>query len=721
MKETEIHEPICVLPRGGVIARTSAGFIQVGATPETIKDTMLRESDVPQIYLLPERLFSFENGISVADFEFPIYYNFYLKNRKTFILGTEEDLKKVSTVIRESLYGPSRIHLEMDYIKKTRAFPRLKKEMMYFKFEPKLGRNVIMDDIVSFIPLNRGEFFNFNGLHIINLEKENFLVKDGDREIFLPKSFRFPTTKFSSALSSSCYSPPVFGITVIGSSHGFDPYEKTTGFIIWINRKGILVDPPVNTTRWLKENRINTKLICDLILTHCHGDHDAGTLQKILEERRLKLHTTRTIKDSFIKKYSMLTGIPPEFLEKMFDFKQVIIDKPHKILNSEFIFKYSFHSIPTIWFQNFFRDKSFVYSADMFNYPPAMEEIQKKKIMTKERAEEFLKFPWHHSLILHEAGIPPIHTPIKFLEELDNSIKERLYLIHISIKSVPEGKGLKLARSGIENTISCLVSDLTRNLLEEKMDIISNTEIFRNLEFEEVIPLIEKSWYEEFKSGELVVKCGEEGEKFYIIHSGEASIVMDGKEVNTYSTYDYFGETSIIFNIPRTATIYAKTYLKVLVINKIDFLYLMKHTGILYKAKNLSIIRALDSWELFSETFIFRCFSPTQKTELQAIMDYRIIKKNTPFIKKGEKAINAYLIKSGKVKITGQSFTCEAKRSDFIANISFLRRYPFYNFDALALDDVEVFTLNMKKFKPFLEKNPGIKVKLIKLNPLNNI
>ncbi len=31
------------------------------------------------------------------------------------------------------------------------------------------------------------------------------------------------------------------------------------------------------------------------------------------------------------------------------------------------------------------------------------------------RAEWWLNFKWHHNLILHEAGVPPIHTPVSVL------------------------------------------------------------------------------------------------------------------------------------------------------------------------------------------------------------------------------------------------------------------------------------------------------------------
>jgi len=143
----------------------------------------------------------------------------------------------------------------------------------------------------------------------------------------------------------------------------------TAGFIIWIDGKGILVDPPVHTTQWLERNRINTRLIEDIILTHCHADHDGGTLQKILEEERIRIHTTETILENFIEKYSGLVGLENHELKSLFLFEPVFLDLPVSILGARFKFKYSFHSIPTIGFNASFQGKSFVYSSDTLNDP----------------------------------------------------------------------------------------------------------------------------------------------------------------------------------------------------------------------------------------------------------------------------------------------------------------------------------------------------------------
>ena len=60
------------LPRGGYLVDTPSGPIQFGSPPETIKDTMVRDHGVPQVFVLPTNFFSWQKGLSVAELEFPI-------------------------------------------------------------------------------------------------------------------------------------------------------------------------------------------------------------------------------------------------------------------------------------------------------------------------------------------------------------------------------------------------------------------------------------------------------------------------------------------------------------------------------------------------------------------------------------------------------------------------------------------------------------------------
>eukprot|EP00456_Euglypha_rotunda_P078141 TRINITY_DN7457_c0_g1_i1.p1 TRINITY_DN7457_c0_g1~~TRINITY_DN7457_c0_g1_i1.p1 ORF type:complete len:115 (+),score=15.83 TRINITY_DN7457_c0_g1_i1:431-775(+) len=96
---------------------------------------------------------------------------------------------------------------------------------------------------------------------------------------------------------------------MLGNSDGFDVNGSTTGFVLWMNRRGLMVDPPPHSGNLLKKLGIHPRLIRGVILTHCHADHDAGTFQKILEEGRVVLMTTEVILGSFLRKYSAISEI----------------------------------------------------------------------------------------------------------------------------------------------------------------------------------------------------------------------------------------------------------------------------------------------------------------------------------------------------------------------------------------------------------------------------
>ena len=80
--------------------------MQIGAPPETIKDTMLLPDSVPQIFILPRKLFNADKGISLAELEFPIYFNFFIKQRKTTVICTKKQGQRLIKVLRESVFGP---------------------------------------------------------------------------------------------------------------------------------------------------------------------------------------------------------------------------------------------------------------------------------------------------------------------------------------------------------------------------------------------------------------------------------------------------------------------------------------------------------------------------------------------------------------------------------------------------------------------------------------
>jgi len=245
---------------------------------------------------------------------------------------------------------------------------------------------------------------------------------------------------------------PSFGVTILGNSHGFDASASTSGYVLWVNGRGILIDPPPYSNATLDREGIRPRTIVGIILTHCHADHDAGAFQKVLTGSQVVVITTPTIYNSFIRKYSALSSLSPALLRHTHSFKPAIIGELLRFQGALFDFKYTLHSIPCLGFRVEWQQRSMVFTGDHLNNPPIIESLFEKGILSRGRADDLLNIPLQDcDLLLHESGVPPLHTPLDVLLALPQEIKDRTYIVHSS--SLPKGCELKLAPTGIEGTI----------------------------------------------------------------------------------------------------------------------------------------------------------------------------------------------------------------------------------------------------------------------------
>lgn len=94
------------LKRGGVVVKTKLGWIQFGIPPETVKDSLNLGIEVPTFYVVPSVRFDKKTGINVAEFEFPAYFNYFVKKKKINLICTKDAQDAIGIIFQETLLGP---------------------------------------------------------------------------------------------------------------------------------------------------------------------------------------------------------------------------------------------------------------------------------------------------------------------------------------------------------------------------------------------------------------------------------------------------------------------------------------------------------------------------------------------------------------------------------------------------------------------------------------
>ena len=692
------------LPRGGVQVQTCIGPIQFGMPPETIKDSMALGLPIPTNFVVPPERFNRKlgpnEGINIAEFEFPAYANFFFrKKRVNLIVASAEVEERIRVVFQETLLGPMELDIEADFADgfPEENMPDLKKEMAYFR---KFGDTMLsVDLLLQFTHFNAAGVAVIKGddgdaeITIEHADGEYILREKGVRIAAVDEEIKLPIPDMPRRFDKS-FRPPLFGVTVLGSSHGFDPAGRTSGYVVWVNRRGIMVDPPPQSTAILNQQCIPPSLIDACIITHCHADHDAGTFQKILREGRVTLMTTPTIMYSFLRKYAALSGLELEFLRGVFHYRAVAIGQPIKIRGGEFNFFYTLHSIPCIGFSVEFGGRSMVFSADHMNDPEKINMLFEQGVISRGRREQLLNFPWEHDIILHEAGVPPIHTPMSTLEALPDEIKKRLYVVHVAKNKIPEGSGLKVAEEGVQNTLSLHVERPRYSDAIEILDVIASIDLFSQLSLTHAREVLQIARRVKYPAGAVISHHKSWNEKFFVVAAGlvearnaegdlqeppahsfaavdtreradSAATVEDAEEkagdrgflqngsgrvFRRYITGEYFGEEGVLEMPPRPVAYVARQKSTIIEFDKADFSWLLEGTKITDRIRHLVDMRKDNTMSIIEKNSVLKNLSPSQMTQLEEYMFRKSFKRGSFLWTKGEEATMAFIVASGTVK-----------------------------------------------------------------------
>jgi len=201
--------------------------------------------------------------------------------------------------------------------------------------------------------------------------------------------------------------------------------------------------------------------------------------------------------------------------------------------------------------------------------------------------------------------------------------------------------------------------------------------IFGHLTENQILQLSQKLKSQNFRKGQAIIKQGEEGREFYIVGAGEAQIILEHESgfkelVGVLKPGDSFGEIALIEHTPRNATVRATEDTKMFVLEKDDFDTLFPEDS--SERKHLTfVIRRV---KLILDSQALSHLGPSQIHELLRCADTVEFAPGTTIVREGDIGDAAYLIESGKARVSLPGSDMPAaflQKGDLIGIISLIK------------------------------------------------
>lgn len=566
------------LPRGGVIVRTSQGWIQVGVPPWTNKDALelylsqkgFEQSRerlphlIPTTYLFDLDYVSESHGLLPADF---IQYMYFVAQSTTFqlVAPDPETAQRLKAFLDLSYMGPTdaealSAQVRSEYLLGARGVPDLGRETREgFRGSP---HPEVLRQVTH---LNEAGEYRVGELRIIKREALRYEFIDQGTSLgildlrdhleprpVLERSLSLAADSLTQGVRKKVLVEGRPGLWPIGTGHGFTPKEETSGFMIWNQGRVTLLDPPSSTLEYLSAHGIPLGAVEGVIITHGHTDHHGPAVPMLLRALpKINVYTTSAIRDMLQKQYDLAIGNHGEGLVQ-WNFSPLYPQNFKKINGLHMVFDYSFHPVPAMMLRIYDRPDlkrgklMWLFSGDTLldqqeiwgrtlkgpkGETPVMGSARAKIVMSPVTLLHSSKGQKPAPHMAWDAGIRPVHAgPEKFREYADDARElgvdvSRLAAYHVS-QDAADQAGIPKLQAGPKGFIdfSEFFPHLEPSGWEDYVArILDQTPLLHAVPAPLKLELAGQS-LQSFDAGITVIEEGRAGEDVYFLIDGEVEI-----------------------------------------------------------------------------------------------------------------------------------------------------------------------------------------------------
>jgi hypothetical protein len=114
--------------------------------------------------------------------------------------------------------------------------------------------------------------------------------------------------------------------------------------------------------------------------------------------------------------------------------------------------------------------------------------------------------------------------------------------------------------------------DAAAEVPERELDLLAGLPFFAPLPAPVLEGLAGRLWERRVTAGQDVFRQGAYGDAFYVIARGRAEVFIDERRVNELGPGEFFGEIALLRDVPRTATVRARTDMELFALEGGDFI-----------------------------------------------------------------------------------------------------------------------------------------------------
>ena len=232
--------------------------------------------------------------------------------------------------------------------------------------------------------------------------------------------------------------------------------------------------------------------------------------------------------------------------------------------------------------------------------------------------------------------------------------------------------------------------------------VLDKNMLFAFLDESQLKKLVFAMFQREHKTGDVIIKQGDDGDNFYMIEEGNCEVFLQKTvgepeiKVMTCTPEDHnsFGELALMYNAPRAATVKAATNCKLWALDRLAFKVIMMETA---TAKNST------RSEFLQQVKIMETLSDMERRTIADALVAQQFNAGDIIIRQGDPGTGFYIVGSGSVTCSRQASEssppeelCKLASGEYFGEIALLTDRP-RQATVTASEPSEILCLSSKK------------------------